>query len=173
MLDGLLAEHQYVVNSDDASLTYEQHFTAKRDFEGSDLLKVFQFCLRFLTNYLHSNHQQRHHDLDHVLRVLESILSWNFTKTNLPKRVAGVIEMETTPSFKPPNSWLETINDEGFVPIFFNTHVKLRQDENFVLRSINLLAQLVSMHRPVPINLNNRVEFLSKILPPFTTLLNL
>jgi len=118
ILDALHTEHHYVVNAEDASLTYEMHFAAKRDFENSDLLKMFQFCLRFLTNYEHNQQKQR--DLNHVLKVLETILSWNFTKTNLPKRVAGVIEMEATPTFKPPNSWLDTINDDGFIPIFFN-----------------------------------------------------
>jgi len=174
MLDGLLGEHQYVMNSDDASLTYEMHFAAKREFENTELLKMFQFCLRFLTNYQHThNDYQRHRDLDHVLRVLESILGWNFTKSNLPRRVAGVIELEVTPTFKPPGSWLDTISDEGFIPIFFNTHVKLRQDENFVLRSVNLLTQLVTMHRPIPIQQTSRVDFLSKLLPPFTAVLNL
>lgn len=113
-----MGEHQYVVNSTDPSLTYEMHFAAKKDFENSDLVRIFQFCLQYLANYEHSNLRKR--DLDHVLKLMESSLYWNFTKNNLPKRIAGVIEMETTPAFKPPNSWLNVVNDEGFILSFFN-----------------------------------------------------
>jgi hypothetical protein len=56
----------------------------------------------------------------------------------------------------------------------FQIHVKVRHDENFVLRTINLLTQLVSMNRPVQtLNRDIRLEFLSNILSPFTALLNM
>ncbi|ODN03763.1 Exportin-4 [Orchesella cincta] len=170
ILDALMGEHQYVVNATDASLAYEMHFAAKKDFENSDLVRIFQFCLQYLSAYEHNALKKR--DLDHVLKILESILYWNFTKNNLPKRIAGVIEMETTPAFKPPNSWLHVVNDTGFIPTFFSIHVKVREDENFVPRTVNLMTQLVTMHRPA-MNKDTRVDFLSRILPSFTALLEI
>lgn len=113
-----MGEHIYVVNATDASLSYEMHFAAKKDFENSDLVRIFQFCLQYLSTYEHDPLRKR--DLDHMLKLLENILYWNFTKNNLPKRIAGVIEMETTPAFKPPNSWLPVVNNEAFIPSFFN-----------------------------------------------------
>jgi hypothetical protein len=142
VLDGLLAEHQYVVNAEDNSLNYNSHFSAKRDFERTDLLKIFQFCLRFLTTYQHE--PQNYRDLDNVLKILETILCWNFTKHFLPRRVAGVIETEATPTFKPPNSWQETINDNGFVPIFFNVRFKQKKTINRFCNLIILIFNYVS-----------------------------
>ncbi len=50
--------------------------------------------------------------------------------------------------------------------------MKVRTDEEFVPRTVNLMTQLVTMHRPA-MNKDTRVDFLSKILPSFTTLLEL
>lgn len=118
ILDALLAEHQFVVHSNDASLTYEMHFAAKKDFENSDLLKIFQFCLQYLSSYQHTH--EKHRELDHILKLIEGILCWNFSKHNLHKRVAAVIEMEACPSFKPPPSWMGMISENHFVLIFFD-----------------------------------------------------
>lgn len=173
MFDAIMVEHQYVVNVTDASLTYEMHFAAKKDFENTDLLRIFQFALRWLSSYAHSDtDMNKRRALDHVLKLVEAILYWNFTK-NLPRRVAGVVEMEATPAFKPPTSWSETIANAAFIPVFFDIHVKLRGDENFILRTVNMILQLVTLHGPLVNTRDTRVEFLSRLIPPFTELLNL
>jgi len=51
--------------------------------------------------------------------------------------------------------------------------MKVRTDESFVLRTVNLIVQLVSMQRPLITPKDSRLEYLSRILPPFTSLLEM
>ena len=80
ILDALMGEHQYTVNASDPSLTYQEHFAVKKDFENKNLLTILQFCLKYLDNYDHATMNPR--EFEHVLGLVENILHWSFTRNN-------------------------------------------------------------------------------------------
>jgi len=168
-LEALIIEHQYVVRVSDHSLPYNSHFDAKKSFESTDLIKILKSCLLYLNSYQHSPGKDK--ELESILRLTELIFYWNFTKTNLPRRIVGVLENDATPTFKPPTTWGEIVTDPMFISVFFDIHEKVRRDEQLVSKTINLMIQLISMHGPLVSNKDSRVEFLSRLLPRFITLL--
>ncbi len=159
------------MNVTDHSLTFDQHSSAKKAFENTDLVKILKSCVLFLNSYQTGSGGVK--DLEAVLKLTDSVFCWHFCKSALPRRIIAVLEMDVTPTFKPPTSWAEIVTDPGFVSVFFDIHEKVRNDMNFVPRTINLMIQLVSMHGPLVSAKESRVEFLGRLLPRFTSLLAL
>jgi len=80
----------------DHCFTFEAHFASKKNFENDELLLIFESCLQFLNSY----NGGRENDFERIIRLVETILFWSFTNTNLPQRILVVIENDVSPVFK-------------------------------------------------------------------------
>lgn len=97
-MESVVAEHQFLSASMKADhfFSFEAHFASKKNFENYELLLIFEACLQYLNSY----EGGRENELDRILRLVEMILFWCFTNTNLPQRIMVVVENDLYPVFK-------------------------------------------------------------------------
>lgn len=76
-----MQEYATTVKSADVGLPWETHFRAKKQFEATDLKRIFQFCLRLLGEFVKMD--PPYNDslkiiLKHLLQISESVLTWGY-----------------------------------------------------------------------------------------------
>lgn len=105
VLAAIMQEYSSSVKSSDVGLRWEIHFRVKRQFEATDLKRIFQFVLQALRVFGEDSTSLSREScllLSRLLAIAESILNWYFVPmTMLPKRLIGVFEADQNPSFRP------------------------------------------------------------------------
>ena len=108
VLAAIMQEYSSSVKSSDVGLRWEIHFRVKRQFEGTDLKRIFHFIVQALRTFGSDDRQLNRescHLLSRLLAIAESILSWFFVPTTmLPKRLIGAFEADQNPSLRPGNN---------------------------------------------------------------------
>ena len=105
VLAAIMQEYASTVKSSDVGLRWEIHFRVKRQFEATDLKRIFQFMIRALNAFGEDTVMPSREScvlLSRLLAIAENILSWFFVPmTMLPKRLIGVFEADQSPSLRP------------------------------------------------------------------------
>lgn len=106
VLAAIMQEYASTVKSSDVGLRWEIHFRVKRQFEATDLKRIFQFTVRALLAFGgesgRSPDQESCVILSRLLAIADTILNWFFVPmTTLPKRLIGVFEADQNPSLRP------------------------------------------------------------------------
>lgn len=123
--------------------------------------------------------QSHYRNLEMILSLLETVFAWNFASLTLTKRLAFILERDTSARWKPPMSWKNTIMNPAFFQIIFQTFARLRfTSEAFLSKIGNIVLQLISIHGPViygdqPSASANATTFLSYVVPHIITLIEL
>lgn len=76
-----MQEYTNTVKSTDVGLPWEVHFKAKKQFEATDLKRIFQFCIQLLTEVAKNDPPFPDNVLKltkQILKVTESVLTWGF-----------------------------------------------------------------------------------------------
>ena len=109
ILESLLTEYLAADNSSNISLSWEKHFTCKKEFQNNKLLNIFELVLAFLG----------HHYTEHFANLLLTILSWNFVPKIKSRRAAMTQKDSEYIAFKPTSSWRSILlNDQTLQSIF-------------------------------------------------------
>ena len=105
VLVAIMQEYASTVKSSDVGLRWEIHFKVKRQFESTDLKRIFQFIVHALQQAIESSQLLDRESCDllgRLLAIVEAVLSWFFSPMNqLPKRLIGVFESDLSPSLRP------------------------------------------------------------------------
>ncbi|XP_069695986.1 exportin-4-like isoform X2 [Periplaneta americana] len=177
IISALMQEYATTVKSSDVGLTWETHFKAKKQFEVTDLKRIFQFCVQALGEL--SNMNPPYSDevlalLKHLLSIAEGVLSWGFISANLPKRLIGVFEAvyesDQSPALRLGTHWKEVILDPNVVNLFFTIHWKVRENPQLAHHSLNCLVQLASLNGAVFASKDVRVQYLASYMQGFLNL---
>ncbi|XP_021933085.1 exportin-4-like, partial [Zootermopsis nevadensis] len=177
IISALMQEYATTVKSSDVGLTWETHFKAKKQFEVTDLKRIFQFCVQALGEL--SKLVPPYSDevlalLKHLLSIAEGVLSWGFISANLPKRLIGVFETvyesDQSPALRLGTHWKEVILGSNVVTLFFTIHWKVRENPQLCHHSLNCLVQLASLNGAVFENKDVRVQYLANYMQSFLNL---
>ncbi|KAF0299696.1 Exportin-4 [Amphibalanus amphitrite] len=171
LIAALLQEHANTLKSADVLLTWEQHFMAKKQFEVSDLRRIFEFCLSTLAEAEKLpalNTPQQMTLVDRLLRITESILSWSFTNFNInilymrsSQRLIAVFESEQNPSLRPGVNWRQLMLNPDVVSLFFKMYWKVHQEDQLAHTCLNCLNQLASLNGTVIGSREPRITYAS------------
>nr|CAH7738942.1 unnamed protein product [Callosobruchus chinensis] len=129
----LMQEYATTVKSTDVGLPWEVHFKAKKQFEATDLKRIFQFTIYLLTEVGKSDVPFADNMVvlvGHLLKILEAVLTWGYVSQFLPKRLIGiyeaVYEADVAPALKLPASWAEYVFNPDLLPLVFQIYWKVR-----------------------------------------------
>lgn len=132
----MMQEYAITVKSSDVGLTWETHFKAKKQFEVTDLKRIFQFCCRALNSLANAEPPFSHEVLTlvkHLLSISETVLTWGFITCSFPKSLVGVFEAvyesDQSPALRLGPVWKDAILDPQVVNLFF-TVSKYRYQSN-------------------------------------------
>lgn len=79
IISNLLYEYATTVKSTDVGLPWEIHFKAKKQFEATDLKRIFQFCVYLLSEVNKTDtpfSSSMTQLIAHILKITETILTW-------------------------------------------------------------------------------------------------
>jgi hypothetical protein len=81
IIANLMQEYASTVKSTDVGLPWEVHFKAKKQFESTDLKRIFQFCIQLLSEVVKNDPPYPDNVLEltrHILKVTENVLTWGY-----------------------------------------------------------------------------------------------
>lgn len=76
-----MREYASTVKSTDVGLQWETHFKVKKQFEATDLRRIFKFCVQLLSELINTDLQNSPNVvnlLKHLLAITEGVLTWGF-----------------------------------------------------------------------------------------------
>lgn len=76
-----MREYASTIKSTDVGLPWEVHFKAKKQFEASDLKRIFKFCVQLLSEIVKSDPPYAStfiNFLERLLTICENVLTWGF-----------------------------------------------------------------------------------------------
>lgn len=122
----MMQEYATTVKSSDVGLTWETHFRAKKQFEVTDLKRIFQFVCRALSSLASAEppfSNEANALIKHLLSISETVLTWGFIISNFPKRLVGVFEAvyesDQSPALRLGPVWKDAILDPQVVNLFY------------------------------------------------------
>ncbi|XP_018907814.2 exportin-4 isoform X3 [Bemisia tabaci] len=143
----IIQEYSTTIKSSDVGFTWEMHITAKKEFESSDLPKIFQFCLRALnelTSVKSPFPAQVNTVAKHLLSISESVLQWNFTDSGNSFLKMFVLKQEVYPLLITPQ-WRDILMNSEVLELFFTLHMKIRDNPSLAHHSLSCLVQLAGL----------------------------
>lgn len=83
ILSAILEEYATTVKSSELNLTWEVHLREKKQFELSDMKKIFKLCIEILGQFTENDFDELTLPfLKHLLSIVESMLVWSFVNAN-------------------------------------------------------------------------------------------
>lgn len=76
-----MREYAGTVRSTDVGLPWEVHFKAKKQFEATDLRRIFKFCIQLLSELVKNDPPYPPNIntlMEHLLSISEGVLTWGF-----------------------------------------------------------------------------------------------
>lgn len=76
-----MQEYSITVKTTDVGLAWEVHYKAKRQFEATDLKRIFQFCVQVLSEIIKSdafNSPSIQNLMKYLLMITENVLTWGY-----------------------------------------------------------------------------------------------
>nr|XP_008197805.1 PREDICTED: exportin-4 isoform X2 [Tribolium castaneum] len=174
-----MQEYASTVKSTDVGLPWEVHFKAKKQFESTDLKRIFQFCVQLLSEVVKNDPPYPDNVLEltrHILKVTESVLTWGYMSPLFPKRLIGiyesVYEADHAPSLKLSDNWSEIILSPQLLPLMFQIFWKVREYDGLSHHALTCLVQLASLNGGVLSSDAVRLEYLKSYMVNFTNLVS-
>ncbi|XP_055531872.1 exportin-4-like [Wyeomyia smithii] len=186
----ILEEYCNIVRSDDTGLTTYEHFRAKKQFEDSDLLKVFIMALQSmeeLVKVFDASNSMHSYLFKQMLSVMETILTWGFLlpklqivrvlQPSLSKKIIDTSETVTKALHAPPlrlhAQWKNVIFEPKLLEIFFYIYWKIRDNEDLQPKALICILQLSTLKGPIiSDNKEESMNYLSNYLTHFLSMLN-
>ncbi|XP_049846126.1 exportin-4-like isoform X1 [Schistocerca gregaria] len=175
----ILQEFAVTVKSSDVGLSFETHFKAKKQFEGTDLKRIFEFCVEALGEIMKTKapyQQEILSVLRPLLSIADAILCWGFIQSNVPKRLIGVFETiyecEQPSSLRLTSQWKDMMLNPELLRLFFTIHWNVRQYPDMLQNSMNCIMQLASLNGPVIASRDERVHYAAKFMENFLELVS-
>ncbi|KAF2356553.1 Importin-beta N-terminal domain [Trinorchestia longiramus] len=196
VLNALMQEYAVTVKSTDVGITWETHFKAKKQFEGTDLRRIFHFVLGLLKEGAHSleaSGQAGRGEIPDgdlkttVLRLImlaEGTLTWTFISLHyilccyfwshfiLLCSVSLMFEHDQNPPLRPGSQWEQTFKDPSLVQVFFKIYWLVRRDWTLGHHALNCLVQLASLHGVVIVNHAAKTDYIAHFLTCLFSLLS-
>ncbi|KAL1506178.1 hypothetical protein ABEB36_005586 [Hypothenemus hampei] len=179
IIENIMQEYASTVKSTDVGLSWEVHFKAKKQFEGTDLKRIFQFCIYLLSEVVKND--PPYSDImvqltRHLLQITERVLVWGYVSPILPKRLIGiyesVYESDQAPALKLNDGWSEIMFNPDLVPLMFQVFWKVRDVDELAHHSLNCLVQLASLSGGIVNNEESRMKYLNSYLVNFLNLIS-
>ncbi|XP_034253012.1 LOW QUALITY PROTEIN: exportin-4-like [Thrips palmi] len=178
LMSAIMQEHAITVKSADIGLRYEDHYKVKKNFESTDLKRIFEFCLRATTELIKAEKPFNSTVLvlmKHLLSILEGVLTWQFTtRRPLFKSLAGLVEVRyelgDNPSLCPRcPKWKNVL----FQPnIFFEIYWNVRDNPQLAHHALTCLVQLASLHGPLMASKSDEIAYLTAYIQCFLNLVS-
>lgn len=152
MISALMQEYATTVKSSDIGLTWNVHLKAKRQFENTDLMRIFKFSIFALTELTKDSIAESNCALIKALiTIIEGVLVWGFIhNSSLPKGLVGtfeaVYESESSPALCLSRLWRNAIIDTLAIQVCFTFYWKIRTNPQLAHRALNCLTQLASLN---------------------------
>ncbi|KAK7874402.1 hypothetical protein R5R35_001498 [Gryllus longicercus] len=179
IISAIIQEYATTVKSSDVGLTWEVHFQAKKQFEVTDLKRIFRFCVQALNQLTSLNppfSDEIKNILKHLLSITEGVLTWGFISAWLPKRLVGVFEAVYESEHSPPlrlgAQWREIVLDPTVINLFFTVHWKVRENPGLAHHTMNCLVQLASLNGNVFASKEVRLQYLANYIRSFLNLVS-
>ncbi|XP_072386628.1 exportin-4-like isoform X1 [Diabrotica undecimpunctata] len=174
IISNLMQEYATTVKSTDVGLTWEVHFKAKKQFEATDLKRIFQFCIYLLSEVVKNDPPYSDTLLElsrHLLKITESVLTWAYVSSILPKKIVGIYE-SIYEALKLNESWSEIVLNPDFLPLMFQIYWKVRDIDQLAHHSLICLIQLASLSGGILPNDETRLKYLHSYLVSFFNLIS-
>ncbi|XP_055593707.1 exportin-4-like [Uranotaenia lowii] len=186
----ILEEYCNIVRSDDTGLTTYEHFRAKKQFEETDLLRVFIMTLQAmeeLIKVLEPNNSMHLYLIKQMLSVMDTILTWGFLlprlnivrflQRSLSKKIIDTSETVTKAVHAPPLrlhvQWKNIIFEPKLLEIFFYVYWKMRDNEDLQQKALICILQLSTLKGPIIYdNKDESVTYLVNYLTHFLSMLS-
>ncbi|KAF7282013.1 hypothetical protein GWI33_003674 [Rhynchophorus ferrugineus] len=179
IIANLMQEYANTVKSTDVGLPWEVHFKAKKQFEATDLKRIFKFCVYLLSEVVKND--PPYNDImsqltRHLLQITERVLTWGYVSPILPKRLIGiyesVYESDQAPALKLSSSWAEIIFSPELIPLMFQIYWKVRDTDELAHHALNCLVQLASLSGGIVSDEEARLKYLHTYLVTFFKLVS-
>ncbi|KAJ1532209.1 hypothetical protein ONE63_000829 [Megalurothrips usitatus] len=172
LMSALMQEHAITVKSADIGLRYEEHYKVKKNFESTDLKRIFEFCVRAITELIKAEKPFNATVcilLKQLLSILENVLTWQFTtRRPLFKSLAGLVEVRyelgENPSLCPPLRWKNCLLQPN---MFFEIYWNVRDNPQLSHHVLTCLVQLASLHGPILLSKSDELTYLTTYLQCF------
>ncbi|XP_062563749.1 exportin-4-like [Armigeres subalbatus] len=186
----ILEEYCNIVRSDDNGLTTYEHFRAKKQFEDSDLLKVFVMTLQSMEELIKMFDEANSMHLylfKQMLSVMETILTWGFLlpkvrvmrllQPSLSKKIIDTSETVTKALHAPPLRlnvhFKNVIFEPKLLEIFFYIYWKTRDNEELQPKVLICILQLSTLKGPIITeNKEESMTYLVNYLTHFLSMLS-
>ncbi|XP_046738110.1 exportin-4-like isoform X2 [Diprion similis] len=177
IISALMQEYATTVKSSDVGLAWEVHFKAKKQFEISDLKRIFKFCFGALGELTKSEIQEALLPLiKHLLSITEGVLVWGYVSPHLPKRLIGVFESayesDSSPALRLGPMWRDVILDPSVLDLFFTLYWKVRTNPQLAHHARNCLVQLATLNGLVMESGEAEIQYLTSYLQSFLKLVS-
>ncbi|XP_011701811.1 PREDICTED: exportin-4-like isoform X1 [Wasmannia auropunctata] len=174
ILAAILQEYATTAKSSDIGLTWEVHFKEKKQFEQSDMKKIFKFCIEVFGELIKKDFDESTLPLvKSLLSIVESMLVWGFIYANLPRRLLSmceVYESGNNPPLRLHTSWQDVILDPAILDLFFTLYWKVRSNPQLAHHAMNCLIQLASLHGKILNADQVKVQYLTNYMQRFLKL---
>nr|XP_046471552.1 exportin-4-like isoform X1 [Neodiprion pinetum] len=177
IISALMQEYATTVKSSDVGLAWEVHFKAKKQFEISDLKRIFKFCFGALGELTKEEIQEALLPLiKHLLSIIEGVLVWGYVSPHLPKRLIGVFESayesDSSPALRLGPMWRDVILDPNVLDLFFTLYWKVRTNPQLAHHARNCLVQLATLNGLVIESGEVETQYLTSYLQSFLKLVS-
>ncbi|KAM0733116.1 Exportin-4 [Formica fusca] len=176
ILSTILQEYATTAKSSNIGLTWEVHFKEKKQFELSDMKKIFKLCIEVLNELTKKDFEESTLPLvKHLLSIVESILVWGFVDANLPKRLLHVCEIYdfgNNPPLRLHTQWQDIILDPAVLDLLFTLYWKVRNNPQLAHHAMNCLVQLSSLHGRIFTTEQIKLQYLTNYLQRFLKLVS-
>ncbi|CAG9856511.1 unnamed protein product [Phyllotreta striolata] len=180
ILSNLMQEYATTVKSTDVGLPWEVHFKVKKQFEGTDLKRIFQFCVYLLSEVVKNDPPFSDSLMElsrHLLRITETVLTWGYVSpihilfiSNKSTKISiyeSVHAADAAPALKLSPSWSDTMLNSALLPLMFQIYWKFRDAEHLSHHSLNCLVQLASLTGGIFDSDEARMKYLQDYLMSF------
>lgn len=177
LMFAIMQEHAITVKSADIGLRYEVHYKVKKNFESTDLKRIFEFCLRAITELIKAEKPFNNTVcvlMKQLLAILEGVLTWQFTtRRPLFKKLAGLVEVRyelgDNPSLCPPMNWKSCLLQPN---IFFEIYWNVRDNPQLAHHALTCLVQLASLHGKILLSKSDELAYLTAYIQCFLNLIS-
>uniref|UniRef100_A0A1Y1LNF7 Exportin-4 n=1 Tax=Photinus pyralis TaxID=7054 RepID=A0A1Y1LNF7_PHOPY len=179
LIMNIMQEYASTIKSTDVGLPWEVHFKAKKQFEVTDLRKIFKFCVQLLSEIIKNEAFDENSIklMEHLLLITAAALTWGFISPMLPRRLIGVYESvyesDQSPSLRLGIGWKEVMLAPQLLPLMFEIYWKVRDYEVLLHHTLICLVQLASLNGGVLTNDDARLQYLSLYLDNFQKILRM
>ncbi|KAF4517549.1 hypothetical protein B566_EDAN005113 [Ephemera danica] len=147
IIAAIMQEYATTMKSCDVGLTWDTHFKVKKQFEATDLKRIFQFCVRALGE---------------LVRVEEAN-----AQTRLIGMFETVYEADNSPPLRLGQMWKDVILDEAVISLFFQVHWKVRENQDLSHYSLVCLGQLATLSGTVVSDKDVQAQYITTYLTNF------